>query len=295
MKTDRSILLAFLLNLVFSVFEFAGGIFTGSAAIAADALHDLGDALSIGAAYFLERKSSRAADARLSYGGAGYSVLGGVVTMLILLFGSAGMICHAVGRMFRPVAVDYDGMLVFAVIGLCVNLCAAFITRRGDSFGQKAVNLHMLEDVLGWAGVLVGAIVMRFTDFAILDPLLSLGAALLIAVHALRHLKAAAELLLEKTPSGIDLEELKARLCEIGGVADVHHIHVWSLDGHTNCATAHIVTDAPCAPIKQAARAVLRECGIVHATLETEKRGEACGDVHCRLGEKSASGAPHRH
>lgn len=295
MKTDRSILLAFLLNLGFSVFEFVGGIFTGSAAIAADALHDLGDAVSIGVSYVLERKSRRAADARLSYGGAGYSVIGGVVTMLILLMSSAAVILHAAKRLVHPVAIDYTGMIVFALVGLLVNLCAAFATRKGDSFGQKAVNLHMLEDVLGWAGVLVGAVVMRFTDFVILDPLLSLAAAAFIAVHALRHLKEAADLLLAKTPDGVDLRELEARLCGIDGVADVHHVHVWSLDGHTHCATAHIVTDAPPAAIRQAARAALREFGIAHATLETETSSERCDDAHCCLAEMRASGAHHCH
>ena len=295
MKTEKSILLAFLLNLGFSVFEFAGGIITGSAAIAADALHDMGDAVSIGVSYVLERKSAMAPDARHTYGGAGYSVLGGVVTVLILLLSSAAVAVHAVKRIVHPVAIDYTGMIVFALVGLLVNLCAAFATRKGDSFGQRAVNLHMLEDVLGWALVLVGAVVMRFTDFAILDPLLSIAAALFIAVHALRHLKEAADLLLAKTPDGIDLQALNARLCGIDGVAQVHHIHVWSLDGHTHCATAHIVTDAAPAAIKQAARGVLRDFGIRHATLETETSSEICGDKHCCFAEKRTSGAHHCH
>ena len=295
MKTDRSILLAFFLNLGFSVFEFAGGIITGSAAIAADALHDMGDAVGIGVSYVLERKSRRVPDARHTYGGAGYSVLGGVVTMLILLLSSAAMAVHAVRRLLHPVAIDYAGMTVFALVGLAVNLCAVFVTRKGDSFGQRAVNLHLLEDVLGWAAVLIGAVIMRFTDFARLDPLLSLGAAAFVAVHALRHLKEAADLLLAKTPDGIDPDALQARLCALDGVAEVHHIHVWSLDGHTNCATAHIVTDAAPADIKQAVRAALREFGIVHATLETETGGEACGERRCCLEEAKGHEAAHHH
>lgn len=295
MKTEKNILIAFLLNLSFSLFEMVGGALTGSVAILSDAVHDLGDAVSIGLAWLLERKSRRQPDDTHTYGYARYSVLGSVITTLILLLGSVLVLVNALRRLLAPVAIHYDGMIIFAIVGVVTNYLAAWMTREGDSMNQKAVNLHMLEDVLGWAGVLVGAVVMRFTDFAILDPLLSLAAAAFIAVHALRHLKEAADLLLAKTPGGVDLRALEARLRGIDGVADVHHVHVWSLDGHTHCATAHIVTDAPPAAIRQAARAALREFGIAHATLETETGSERCEDDHCCLAEMRASGAHHCH
>ena len=172
-------MIAFLLNLAFSLFELAGGFVTGSIAIASDALHDLGDAAGIGISYFLERKSKRQPDETYTYGYARFSVLGSIITTIILLIGSAVVIYNAISRLFSPQALHYDGMILFAVVGVCVNTLAAFFTREGDSLNQKAVNLHMLEDVFGWAIVLVGAIVMRFTDFALLDALLSVG----VAVH----------------------------------------------------------------------------------------------------------------
>ena len=177
MKTERNILIAFILNLVFSIFEFVGGIITGSVAIMSDAVHDIGDAASIGVSYLLEKKGEK------------YSLIGAFITTLTLLIGSCVTIYNAIGRLIDPTQINYDGMIVFAIVGVCVNLCAAYFTREGDSLNQKAVNLHMLEDVLGWIVVLVGAIVMRFTDFALLDPIMSIGVSAFILINAIRNLK----------------------------------------------------------------------------------------------------------
>ena len=176
MKTERNILIAFILNLAFSIFEFVGGIISGSVAIMSDAVHDIGDAASIGVSYFLEKKGEK------------YSIIGAFITTFTLLIGSIVTICNAIGRLMEPAKINYDGMIVFAIVGVCVNLCAAFVTREGDSLNQKAVNLHMLEDVLGWIVVLVGAVVMRFTDFILLDPIMSIGVSAFILINAIRNL-----------------------------------------------------------------------------------------------------------
>ena len=243
MKTERNILIAFILNLSFSLFEFIGGIFTGSVAITSDAVHDIGDAASICISYFLEKKSKKQPDEKHTYGYARYSVIGGFITTLILLIGSVVMIYNAINRIIDPSEINYNGMIVFAVVGVIVNFCAAFFTREGDSLNQKAVNLHMLEDVLGWVVVLVGAVVMRFTNFALIDPIMSIGVSLFIFINAIKNLKEVADLFLEKTPHNIDVTEIKEHIAEIDGIIDVHHIHVWSLDMHNNFATMHIVTD----------------------------------------------------
>lgn len=187
MKTEKRILIAFLLNLGFSIFECFGGILTGSVAILSDALHDLGDAAAIGIAYFLEKKSKN--DNGRS------SLLSSILMSSILLCSSFLVMANAIRRIFSPMAIHYDGMILFAIVGLCVNFCAAYFTHGGKSLNQKAVNLHMLEDVLGWAVVLAGAIIMRFTNFAIIDPILSIGVALFILIHATQNLKEALRLL----------------------------------------------------------------------------------------------------
>ena len=181
MQSEKHILIAFILNLAFSIFECIGGVLTGSIAILSDAIHDIGDATGIGIAYFLERKS-RNGDKR-------YSIFSSILMSSILLFSSVLVIRGAVGRIMHPIQIHYDGMLLFAIVGGCVNFCAAYFTHGGDSLNQRAVSLHMLEDVLGWGVVLVGAIVMRFTDFTLIDPLMSIGVALFILTHAIRNLK----------------------------------------------------------------------------------------------------------
>lgn len=295
MKTEHNILIAFILNLSFSVFEFIGGMVTGSVAIVSDAVHDVGDAASIGISYFLEKKSKKKPDETYTYGYVRYSVLGGLVTTMILLCGSAVMIYNAIRRLVVPSEIHYDGMILFAVIGAAVNLCAAFFTRDGDSLNQKAVNLHMLEDVLGWVVVLVGAVVMRFTDFALLDPIMSLGVSLYILIHALGNLKQIGDLFLEKAPHSIQISQIKEHLGEIPGVLDVHHIHLRSLDGQSAIATMHVVTDEDPHAMKHAIREELSHHGIAHVTIEIETSAEHCHEKQCHVELQTASGHSHHH
>lgn len=294
MKTERNILIAFILNLFFSLFEFIGGIFTGSVAILSDAIHDIGDAASIGISYFLERKSKKQPDSNYTYGYLRYSVLGSIITTLILLFGSAAVIYNAVLRIITPTEINYNGMIIFAVFGVGINFIAALVTKDGDSLNQKAVNLHMLEDVLGWVVVLIGAVVMRFTDFAIIDPILSIAVAAFILINAIKNLKEILDLFLEKIPHGIEIEEIKEHLLEIDGVTDVHHIHIWSMDGQNNYATMHIVTNENSGDIKHKVRHELSEHNIGHATLEIEAQGENCHEQNCTI-DLHASHHHHHH
>jgi cobalt-zinc-cadmium efflux system protein len=294
MKTDRNILIAFLLNIFFAILEFIGGIFTNSVAIISDSIHDLGDAFSIGVSYLLERKSKQKADNKYTYGYLRYSVLGGVITTNILIVGSLLVIFGAIKRLINPVEINYTGMIIIAVVGVVLNLIAALVTRDGDSINQKSVNLHMLEDVLGWIVVLIGAIVMNFTDIRILDSIMCIGVAIFILYNALKNLKEILDLFLEKTPKDIDIEELKHHLLEIDGVDDVHHIHVWSIDGYNNYATMHIVSKGnDIVLLKKKIREELLEHNICHAILETEE--EVCEDKECHVELQEHSHHHHHH
>ncbi len=293
MKSEKRILTAFILNLSFAVFEFFGGIVTGSVAILSDSLHDMGDVLGIGTSFFLEKKSKKGPDRVYTYGYGRFSVLGGVITTLLLLLGSLAVIASAIGHIAAPVAIHYDGMILFAVVGVTVNLLAAVCTREGGSLNQRAVNLHMLEDVFGWIAVLLGAIVMRFTDLAILDPLLSCAVALYMLFRAFKNLKEALSLFLLKAPTGLDTEELKGMLLSVKGVKDIHHMHIWSLDGQQNFATLHAVALGDTHEIKQALRCELAKKGVTHVTLELETEGENCQEPSCRIGDGETNS--HRH
>lgn len=295
MKTEKNILIAFILNLSFSVFEIIGGFFTGSVAIISDAVHDLGDATSIGISYFLEKKSKKQPDETYTYGYARFSVIGSVITTLILLFGSVMVIYNAILRIINPVEINYNGMIAFAIVGALVNFIAAYFTKEGDSLNQKAVNLHMLEDVLGWLVVLIGAVIMRFTDISIIDPLMSMGVAIFILIHSVKNLKEVLDLFLEKIPHDISIDEIKEHICEIDGIISVHHIHIWSMDGNHNYATMHIVAEENSHTIKDKIREELKEHGISHATLEFENQDEHCHEEHCHVEHTHNSGHHHHH
>lgn len=281
MKTKRNILIAFILNLAFSVFEFIGGIITGSVAIISDAVHDLGDAASIGVSYFMEKKSKQQPDEKYTYGYARYSVLGGFITTLVLLLSSVIMIYNAVNRIITPAEINYNGMIVFAVVGVFVNLCAAVFTREGGSVNQKAVNLHMLEDVLGWIVVLLGAVLMKFTNMRFIDPIMSIGVSVFIFVNAIKNLKEILALFLQKAP--LDIVEIAEHIRRIDDVSDVYHIHIWSMDGYVNIATMHIVADKSFDTIKNKVRKELNEHGIGHITIEFETSKHQCSERYCNI------------
>ena len=295
LKTEKNILIAFVLNLLFSIFEFVGGAVTGSVAIVSDAVHDIGDAMSIGVSYFLEKKSKKQPDEIYTYGYVRYSVIGSLITTVILLFGSVAVVYNAVVRVFNPVKIDYSGMIVFALIGATVNFVAAWFTKDGDSLNQKAVNLHMLEDVLGWIVVLLGAIIMRFTDIYVIDPIMSIGVAVFIFANAVKNLRQIGDLFLERIPEDIDIDKIKEHILEIDGVSDVHHIHLWSMDGYIHYATMHIVTDREQSTIKREIREELKEHKISHVTLELELPGEDCHEQNCCVEHSQEDGHHHHH
>lgn len=296
MKTEKNIRTAFLLNLAFSVFEWIGGIVTGSVAVMSDALHDFGDAVSIGLAYVLEKKSRREPDERYTCGYGRYSVLGSGITALILTAGSCLVCCNAVLRLFEPVRINCNGMMVFAVAGICVNGAAAFLTHERDgSLNQRAVNLHLLEDVFGWAVVLIGAVVMKFAEIVWLDPILSIGTGVFILYHAAGMLREILGLFLGRTPRDMDIREIKAHLAEIDGVEEVHHFRVWNMDGRSVYASMHIVTDAEPQELKGKIREELLEHGIGYAALEFERVGEVCPEIHPMHGYSHHHGHGHSH
>lgn len=287
MKTEKNILIAFLLNISFALIEFIGGIFTNSIALLSDAIHDMGDSLSIGLSFFLEKKSKQEPDERYTFGYARYSILGAVITTTILLVGSIVVIINAVKRIINPVTINYNGMIVIALFGMIINFIAACTTKEGDSLNQKSVNLHMLEDVLGWIIVFVGAIIMKFTDISIIDPILSILVAIFIFINSIKNLKSILDLFLEKIPIDITIEKVKQSILKIKDVEDIHHIHIWSIDGYNNYATMHVVVKEIDNDIKVKIRKEMKKLNISHVTIELETKEESCDDKKCHIHHES--------
>lgn len=296
MKTERNILVAFILNLSFSILEMIGGFFTNSVAIISDAVHDMGDSFSIGVSYFLEKKSKKKPDSKYTYGYVRYSVLGAIITNTILVSGSVLVIYNALMRIVNPVDINYNGMIIFAIFGVIINFLAAYFTREGDSLNQKAVNLHMLEDVLGWGVVLIGAIVIKFTEINLIDSLLSIGVACYVLYNALISFKDIVDLFLEKVPSNINVSELQEHLLKMKNIDDVHHVHVWSIDGVNNYATMHVVSKVKnTSDLKKEIREELGEHGINHVTIEIDEDKDDCSEVECEIKHDKHSHHHHHH
>ena len=278
-KTEKNILIAFILNISFSIFEIIGGIITGSIAIISDAIHDAGDAISIGISYFLERKSNKKSDKNYTFGYRRYSIIGALISTCILLIGTFIVIYNAIGRLFNPVDINYNGMIIIAIVGVIINFLAAYCTREGDSLNQHAVNLHMLEDVLGWVVVLIGSIVIKITNFVYLDSIMSIGISIYLIIESIKNLKKIMNILLIKIPEGITVEEVKEKIIKIKEVKDVHHVHIWTIDGEKNYATIHVVADKN---IKEEIRENLKELGIHNVTIELETSKEKCNHKECK-------------
>ena len=296
MKTEKNILTAFILNIAFSIFELIGGIFTNSISIISDAVHDFGDALSIGISLVLEKISKKKPNETYTYGYVRYSVLGALITTIVLTLGSVFVIIGGINRILNPETINYNGMIIFAIFGVIINFFAAYFTREGESLNQKAVNLHMLEDVLGWVVVLIGSILMKFTDISLIDSIMSIGIALFILINAFKNMKSILDLFLEKTPKNISVEEIKKHLLEIKGVIDVHHVHIWSIDGYNNYSTMHIVTDEKnIKELKNKIREEMNEHGICHSTIEIEDKDDICDEKECEVIANNEIGHHHHH
>lgn len=273
--------LAFFLNLGFTIVEFIGGWLTNSTAIMADAVHDLGDSISIGSAWLLGRLGDKQADQTYTYGYKRLSLFGALINGIVLVVGSAWVLSMAIPRLFDPVMPHTEGMFLLAIFGVAVNGYAAYRLSGGKTLNEKVLNWHLLEDVLGWVAVLIVSVVMHFVDWPILDPLLSVGFTLFILFNVLRNLKTTAELFLQATPDKQLLAKVQDKLQNVSGVAGVHHIHLWSLDGEQHVLSAHIDTE-PDFPVQQYAQLkgcltqALNEFELSHTTLEIELSNEQC-------------------
>lgn len=282
--STRALKIAFFLNLSFTLIESAGGLWTNSIAVLTDALHDLGDSLILGAAWYLQNISIRGRDNRYSYGYGRYSMLGGWLASGVLIVGSLVALGFTAQRFFEPVLPHTSGMIVIAIFGLLMNGLAAWMLDRGTSLNERGAYLHLLEDVVGWAAVLVGAIIMHFTGFAYLDPLIGVAISCYIIYSAIGALRQGTRILMQAQPREVALTDVRQQLQALPGVIDVHDQHSWSLDGNYMIHTVHLVVQETslrdALDLKARARGLLTSIGIHHTTIELELPEEHCGLQH---------------
>ncbi len=276
---------AFILNLGFALVELVGGYLTNSVAIMSDALHDFGDALAMVIAIVMEKVSHKTSDQKFSYGYRRFSVLGAVITGLVLIVGSVIILIEAVPRLLYPQAVHADGMLILAVFGVAINGFAAFRVSKGTSLNERMLMWHMIEDVLGWVLVLIGALVMKFWDIPQVDAGLAVALSLWILFNVFKNLREAMKVFLMASPTGASVESVSDLIKQNPLVVDVHHAHLWSLDGENHVFTAHVVlreqaTSSEMDAVKRQIKKQVKDFGIIEATIETELMGVSCDDPH---------------
>ena len=276
--------IAFFINVAFTIIEVIGGWWTESIAVLTDAMHDAGDSLVLGTAWYLQGVAMKGRDAEYSYGYGRYSMLGGWLTSLVLIVGALFMFGFSVPRLWQPHVPHTLGMIGIAVFGLAMNGFAAWKLHAGGTLNERGAYLHLLEDVLGWAAVLVGGILIHYTGWAVVDPLLSMAISVYILVNAIGTLKKGTGILMQKDPAGIDAQAVRTRLMAIPHVEDLHDQHTWTLDGSFIVHTVHLVVSEEglreALVIKNEARQALKALGINHATIELERADEHCDLEH---------------
>ena len=279
--SSNNIKVAFFLNFAFTILEIIGGLYVNSIAIISDAIHDLGDTISLGTSWYLEEKSHKKSNKKFSFGYKRFSLLGALINSIILIIGSLYVITEAVGRILEPEHTDAKGMIFFAVIGVLVNGYAAWKLSSGKTMNEKVASWHLVEDVLGWVAVLVVGIILNFKDIHYLDPALSLLITIYILWNVFIRLKQTLFIFLQGVPEDLDINEIESKILNIDFVNSIHHMHVWSLEGEHNVFTAHIKIDDNSnlnnfKKVKFDVKDILKEYKFEHYTVEVEFNDENC-------------------
>ena len=272
MKAKYTVWLAFFLNLTYAIVEFiAGGVF-GSSAVLADSVHDLGDAIAIGISAFLESISNREEDSHYTLGYKRFILLGAMITAVILMTGSVLVILENIAKIFHPQSVNDEGIFWLGIIAITINVLASLVIRKGQTKNESILSLHFLEDTLGWVAVILMAIVLRFTDWYILDPLLSLAISFFILSKALPRFWSTLKIFLDAVPEGVDIQKIKTDLAELDHVASINQLNLWTMDGLEKNAIVHVCikemgnTEA----CKESIRIFLKDCGFQNITIEVD-------------------------
>ena len=273
----------FLLNISFTIIEFVGGILTNSTAIMADAVHDLGDSLSIGIAWLLSKLGNKQTNQKFTYGYKRFSLFGALINGCVLIAGSIWILFEAIPRLAEPQMPEVEGMLVLAILGVLVNGYAAYKLSGGETLNERVLNWHLIEDVLGWVAVLIVSIVLMFVELPILDPLLSIGFTLFILFNVVKHIRETLKLFLQATPDEQVQKEVEQALLAFEEVSELHHLHFWSLDGEHHVLTVHLTLASMLEGVEMVAlkRKIsdhLQRYNLAHTTIELELPGENCRD-----------------
>lgn len=269
----KNIKIAFLLNFFFSIFEIIGGVLTNSSAILSDAIHDFGDSLSLGLALIFEKKSNKEADKVFTYGYKRLSVISAIINILVLSVGTLIVLKESIERLLSPQPIVAKGMLLFAIIGIAINGLSVLRMKSSVKISEKAVMLHLLEDLFGWIAVLVVSIVVLFTDLYILDPILSLVICFIMLRNIYYNVISIYKIIMQAIPDNIDISEIEDEISNKLNNVNIKTLKIWSLDGESNIASLvisleNIETMQDSIDVKNQLKEILLNHNIIESTIE---------------------------
>jgi cobalt-zinc-cadmium efflux system protein len=280
--------------------EIIGGILTNSLALLADAGHMLVDVASLVMSFLALTFALRPPSKQRTFGFHRLEILAALANGLALILICLYIFYEAYQRILTPQPVQGPGMLAIALVGLVANVAAIMVLEKGESLNVRSAFLHVLGDTLSSAGIIVGGLVMLFTGWYIIDPIISVVIALLILLSAYRVTVEAVNVLLEATPKGIDLQEVIEAVQEVDGVRDIHDVHIWSITSGLHALSAHLLIDdqlTSCSvDIVERVQALLKhDFGIAHTTLQCECEHCANGEMVCVLDRSTVPQTGHEH
>jgi cobalt-zinc-cadmium efflux system protein len=274
---------ALALTSIYLVAEVVGAFVFNSLALLSDAAHMMTDVAALAIALLAIRVGQRPSDDKRTFGYKRFEILAAAFNALLLFAVAIYVLVEAVQRFREPEAVQSTGMLIVATIGLVVNLISMRLLTAGKdaSMNVKGAYLEVWADMIGSVGVIAGALAIRFTGWAWVDPVVAIGIGLWVLPRTWVLLRDTTNVLLEGVPGGIKLAELRAAIASVPGVAGVHDLHVWSMTNDEINCTAHVtlVDPAEADTVRKAVAATLDgDFGIEHSTIQTEAPDEACGE-----------------
>ncbi len=278
--------IAFFLNLAFTLVEIIGGLWVNSVAILSDAVHDFGDSLALGCAWFMENYAHKGRDKHYSYGYGRYSVLGAIITSIMLILGAVLILIETIPRIVNPSMAQADGMIILAILGLVFNGAAVLRLSGKKSLNEKAIRLHLMEDVLGWIAVLVGAVLMYYTNWIWIDPVLAVLISFYILYGAIGGLKSALKIIMQSVPDNLNHNLIEQRLLLNPEIKEIQDIHSWTMDGEYNVLTLNLIVKEGYSiknlpALKKEVKSQLKEMGVSHTTIEIETENEICEQEDC--------------
>ena len=283
-RREKRVGFAAFFNVCFTFIELIGGFWTNSLAILSDALHDFGDSIALISSWFFERGAKKSPDLNRTFGYQRLSIFSAILSSSILIGGSLIIIVQAIPRLFNPQLVNSFGMLGIAIMGIVFNGIGFLLLKKGESLNEKVLSWHLLEDVLGWFGILIGGIIIYFWDFYVIDPILTIGLTMFVLYNVSKNLREVINILLQGVPKHINLEAVKKEIISIKGIIGIHDVHIWSLEGETDIFTSHIVLDDKTLKnqsekIKSHIKKILEKNHIEHSTIELESEYQCSGMV----------------